>query len=453
MKTGITERAARFITGLEIENIPADVVGAAKHAALDYFSVGMAGTAEPVFFKIKALIDAMPTPGKSTVFTARYGYSPEKAALLNGVAAHALDFDDVHEAIHGHPSAVLWPAVVAAAEACGAGGKEALAAYIGGAEIMCSLGSAIDKTHYGRGWHATATVGCIGAAAAAARIMKLTAGETVDAMGLAGSFAGGLRCNFGSMAKPVHAGWAAHNGIMAALMAKRGIEAADGVLEAESGFIRCFSDEPVLSAEKSFDELGTVYGLPKLKFKAFPCCTATHAAICASKELHKAVPGLADPSCVERVVCYCKPWQPTVLKYPVPASGMEARFSMQFCVARALVYGELKPEDFSDSGLSDKTVSSLMKKIEMIPKELDEYAVLPTVEVYFKNKAVYKQKCEFAKGNPNNPLTEEEHQHKFMLCTEPLIGREEALKAAELIMQMEGINRIDYLTRFFISVL
>ena len=205
---------------------------------LDYIGVGLAGADDPL---VLILLDELLEPGADTqasVIGHPIGLPVLSAALVNGAAAHALDYDDVNLAMPGHPSVAILPGLLALAEQQRSSGRELIAAFVAGYETACRIGIAMRPGHYGRGFHATGTVGCFGAAAACARLLGLDADTTAQALGIAGTQASGLKSQFGTMCKPFHAGKASQNGLLAARLAARGFSSRPDFVECEQGFAR-----------------------------------------------------------------------------------------------------------------------------------------------------------------------------------------------------------------------
>ena len=250
----------------------------------------LAGAVEPAAEKVRAVVLAEGGGPLALVVGTRLRTSIAGAALANGTAAHALDLDDSHHPGFLHPSAVLVPAVLALGEARGASGSETVAAYLAGLEALTAIGSAINLRHYELGWHATATIGTVAAAVAGARLLRLDAERAGAALGLAASQAGGVRRNFGSMAKPLHAGLAARAGVLAALLAEQGLTAGDEVLEGERGWFDLVAGPGEWDEAAGLAALDDGFGLAVegLGIKRFASCGVTHAPIEAALALRKA---------------------------------------------------------------------------------------------------------------------------------------------------------------------
>ncbi|MBC7324633.1 MAG: MmgE/PrpD family protein, partial [Moorella sp. (in: Bacteria)] len=280
----ITEQIANFVVGAQLEDMPAEGIKMAKEAMLDCLGCTFVGAAQPVGDIMAEYVREVEGKPVSSVVGKGLRTSPPQAALANGIMAHAEDFDDVNLSILGHPSPPMFPAALAVAEYCGASGRQLIEAYIAGFEVETRVGLAINPGHYNRGWHATATLGVLGAAAASAKIFGLNAEQTRMALGIAASQASGIRQNFGTMTKPFHAGNAARGGVLAAMLARLGFTADLNILETPLGFCTVFrGDVPPdqIDMEKIVAGLGKEYELmrSKIAFKPYPSCAETHAGI------------------------------------------------------------------------------------------------------------------------------------------------------------------------------
>ncbi len=340
------------------------------------------------------------------------------AALYNGAIAHALDYDDISHPAYSHPSAVLVPAIFAVAEGSHATGAEIVTAFVIGLETFGRLGRALNLQHYKNGWHATSTFGSLAAAMAAARILRLPEQQMRMAMGIAASAAGGLRANFGTMTKPLHAGYAARNGVLAALLAREGVTAAEDVLLHRFGFANTFNncqgiDSDALRPRQTTLEILTDFGIA---LKAFPSCAATHTAVEAALILRRQLSDRPGDISGVRVGVSELALEPLI--YVKPATPLEGKFSMHYCVAAALVRGTVDLSTFSQAGINNPAINELISKISM---EVDdrirddrEFASIVTVET--KNGERIEQIIRVALGKPARWLGTRQLQEKFSDC-------------------------------------
>ncbi len=414
----ITAAMARFALGKH--TFPPLARQRALDAVTDCLACMFAGSREPLAAPLLKVLPSVPQAQDAMpsilVGTGRFA-SPADAALYNGAIAHALDYDDTNHPAYAHPSAVLLPAMLAVAPASGASGADIIDAYIAGFEIFGKLGRAMNTQHYKRGWHATSTFGTLAATVAVARLMGLDQQQMVMALGIAASSASGLRANFGSMVKPLHAGYAARNGVLAVLLAREGFDAAPGALEHRYGYLPVFNDGigfdavPLMSLGEGLEIL-TQHGLA---LKPFPSCGATHPGIEAALALHAELDGAGIKS-VRAGVCEMA-FSPLI--YVTADTPLEGKFSLHYCVAAALVWGDVSLATFTDAMVQDPRVRALITKISM---ELDErwrgdgeFSTEIAVETVDGRRLV--KHVPLAMGKPERWFTPERLRAKFDDCT------------------------------------
>jgi 2-methylcitrate dehydratase PrpD len=442
-----TARLADFVVTSSLRDCPDAVIAQTRRATLDTLGVMLAGAAEPVARAVRAVARADGSVPLCTVFGTSMRASTAWAALANGAAGHAHDFDDTNFALMGHPSVPLLAAALACAEAETADGAAVTLAYVLGFEIDATLGLAMNPGHYTRGWHSTSSIGTLGCAAAAARLLGLDVDQTRHALGIAASLASGLKENFGSMTKPFHAGHAAQNGVRAAQLAREGLTASDSALEGRQGYLAAFSGATLDAAV--LDGLGRRWELTAsgIAVKPYPSCALTHSAIDALVELrarHR-----IDAATVAAVEIGVNAVVPDVLRHARPANGLERKFSMQYCAAAALARGPLGLADFED-GTPDETTRRLIERVHMVvdptlPRELEQQA-WTRVTVRLADGTAFEEKPRGASGHPAAPLSDAELRTKFLACAAPVIGADAAEGVAEQIAHLEDIPDIRALT-------
>ncbi len=283
-----TQKIAEFIVGLEYSQIPSPVIEMAKTAITDCIGVTIAGFGDEIGHILTGWLRNEGGNPRCGVIGCGFKTSPSLAALVTGTAGHALDFDDANLAMHGHPSVPILPVILALGEDKKISGQKALEAYVVGFEVETKVGIATAIPHYLSGWHTTGTLGALGAASAAAKILGLNVERTKMALGIAASLASGLRQNFGSMTKPFHAGHAAWAGLIAAQLASAGFTADANIMETPLGFANVFCGPGKYKFEGAIDKLGNPYGLLELgglMIKKYPCCAEAHRAIDALLQL------------------------------------------------------------------------------------------------------------------------------------------------------------------------
>jgi 2-methylcitrate dehydratase PrpD len=320
----------------------------ASQALFDFLGVALAGSDEPL---TRILIDQAHAEGgrqQATLIGVPGRAGVRQAALVNGAAGHAHDYDDVHDAMTGHPTVPVAPAVLALGEHLERSGAEIIAAFCAGVDTECILGRYAGASHYARGWHSTGTLGAFGAAAASAHLLRLNAERTAAALGIAGTQAAGLKCQFGTMCKPLHAGHAAATGVEAAMLAARGFESRLDLLETAQGFMATQSDAP--SLERFREALAVQEYVPDICFKYHAACYLTHSAIEAARAL-RAAEGLT-PENVHSVDVWVNEGHFGVCNIPAPATGLEAKFSLRFTVALALAGEDTASIELFTDGLT-----------------------------------------------------------------------------------------------------
>ena len=367
---GIAER----IGAIHYDGLPPEAVRWAKAAILDTVGVTLAGAGEPCAQIVERVLTSGPGTGagECLIFGSDRRTAPLDAALVNGTAAHALDFDDVANSLGGHPSAPILPALFALAETLDCpgkpiGGKAFIAAYVAGFETETRLGRGVHFHHYEKGWHPTATLGVFGATAACCHLMQLDTTRTAQALAIAASLASGIKANFGTMTKPLHVGHTARNGLFAALLARDGFTANPGALEHKQGFLLVFNGAGTFDAEAILKDWGQPYDIvrPGLAIKQHPCCGSTHPAVDAMLPLRQEHE--IQPERVARVDSWTHPRRLAHTNRPDPQSGLDAKFSVQYCLARALLQGCVRLQDFEGEAFRDAEARGLMPRIHAAP--------------------------------------------------------------------------------------
>jgi 2-methylcitrate dehydratase PrpD len=442
-----TARLAEFVVKTSLRDCPDAAIAQVHRAALDTIGVILAGAAEPVALSVRAVARAEGGAPLCTVIGTSMRTSPTWAALANGTAGHAHDFDDTNFALMGHPSVPLLAAALAAAEAEPADGAAVVLAYLIGFEVSTALGAALNPDHYTRGWHATSSIGSLGCAAAAASVLGLDPVQTRHALGIAASLASGLKENFGSMTKPFHAGHAARNGVFAAMVAREGLTASDSALDGRQGYAAAFSQTGL--APDACDALGRRWQVlaSGIAVKPYPSCALTHSAIDALLEL-RGRHGLGGDQVAE-VEVGVNHVVPDVLRHPSPTNGLERKFSMQFCAAAALATGRVDLASFGDGPVADAT-RGLMDRVRMVvdptlPDGLNEHA-WTRVTLRLRDGRALQSPPRGASGHPDQPLTDAQLRDKFLACATPVLGADEADGVAAQLTHLQDVPDIRALT-------
>jgi 2-methylcitrate dehydratase PrpD len=365
------------------------------------------------------------------------------AALVNGTAAHALDYDDNFHPMAGHATAVLAPAILALAEERRASGHALLDAYIVGLEVQARVGEGVNLAHYERGWHSTSTIGVFGAAAACARLLGLDGKGVSAALSLAFSMAGGSKLQFGTMVKPMHAGLAAQHGVMAAALAASGVTGIAEPLEGPWGFRDLFAGaaSPGFHGEPASALAIERYGL---KAKIHPCCASAHCALDALLSLRREH-GFS-PAQVERIEVLVNRMSYDNLMYANPRTELEARFSMHWCMALALLNGRLELADFTSAALRRAEVRAWLPRIAM--RHTEPGSELPLkdngrepalVAVLLKDRRALERYAQHPKGSLQAPLEAGELDAKFDDCTRGRIAAPSAAKLRSMLGALEHL--------------
>ncbi|HET7158331.1 MAG TPA: MmgE/PrpD family protein, partial [Burkholderiales bacterium] len=335
---------------------------------------------------------------------------------------HALDFDDCNNTLGGHPSAPVLSALFALADDTGASGREFINAYIAGFEVETKLGLAVNFYHYTKGWHPTVTLGVFGAAAACARLLKLDDAQVAVAIAIAASFASGIKANFGTMMKPLSVGHCARNGLYAALLAREGYTAnTGGAFEHNHGFLNVFNGEGNYDAEKILSAWAAPFDIvePGIAIKQYPCCASTHPAIDAMLMLARE--HNLDPGQVERIDSWTHARRLQHTNRPDPQSALDAKFSVQYCLARALLERKVVIEQFEGDSYRDAAVRQLQPRIHAAPYTTAQFPADnhfgAEIKVTLRDGTTHSQKVDQPYGRTSrNPLTPELLKEKFSNC-------------------------------------
>jgi 2-methylcitrate dehydratase PrpD len=431
------QRIAQWVCADAVERMPEAGLATARLAFVDTLAVTLIGSrrAAP---RIVASLDASNAAHEvASLVGMRSRASLARAAFVNGTSAHADLFDDNSAPMIAHPSAPLVSALFALAQQRGASGRELLYAYCAGFEVGVSLGRALNPRIYEQGWHVTRVLGVLGTTAACCRLAGLDEAATVNALGIATSAAGGLRQHFGTMTMALHAGWTARDAIEATLLAQRGFDADAAGLDGRYGLARVFADAsfemPALGAPFELIDSGII-------FKPWPCGAPTHAAVDAALALRSAHG--VDPGQIEHVVCRVHPWNAMTLREEPPSTPNQARVNLRFCVAAALRFGRLTPDEFSAEVLSDPMLVRLMQAFEIrIDDGLPDNGEFPAaVDVRMRDGRTVTERRDVPPGGSGRRLGETEIHAKFRACAAGVLdgaARDEALDA---------LARLDVLT-------
>jgi len=440
----VTQKLAEFIVKTRYDQIPKQVLEIVKLHILDTVGCIFAGSRERPADIITRHTTSLSHDGDSTILPFGLKTSPPYAALANGVIGHALDYDDYEVPSMAHPSVTVLPAVLALGEKIKTGGADCMAAYLAGMEVISKTGNGINPNHYDKGWHSTGTLGSLGSAAASSKLLKLDIEKTRTALGIAASMSSGLRGNFGTMTKPFHAGHAAKSGVESAMLASLGFSASKNILERDLGFCNLFTENNEYDVQKIMRDLGSPYSIvsPGTALKVYPSCGATHAVLDGVFYLIEQFDINAED--VESVECGIFYLYPKMLIHSNPQTGLEGKFSLEFCVALALQERAARLAHFTDSKVQEPQIQALIKRVKKyVTEEVGTRGTLyppAIIRVNMKNGKSYSYKVEKRKGSPANPLTADEITKKFMDCTRLVHSEDQAHRILDVVMNMENLD-------------
>jgi 2-methylcitrate dehydratase PrpD len=432
LRDGVASIAEFVVTAA----VPAAARERAAAAVMDTIGVTLAGAAEPAARVAQALA-ADDGAGHCRVIGTPLTTSAGVAALVNGVAAHALDYDDMCFVSLAHPSCVLVPAILAAGEMAHADARTLLDAYVVAFELECRLGNVMNPRHYHqRGWHCTSSIGTLGAAAAVARVFGLDALATRHALGIAASSACGLKENMGSMVKPLHAGMAARNGLTAAHLAQQGFTASPHAIDGPQGYLAAMDSEHP-SLDGAVADLGTRWEINEsgVTVKLYPSCAATHPLLDALTDLVRRERFTADQ--VAAIDVEVDSMTPRLLIHPSPSTGLEAKFSMPFCAAAAVVFPRIGIDTYTPESIRQADVQALMPRVTLRANPaFDAAAPLSQarVTVRLHDGREWSQRADGARGYPGR-LTDEELSAKFADCAARALGSSGARNALDTLTE------------------
>jgi 2-methylcitrate dehydratase PrpD len=427
MMAGLTRALADFIHAKTLQDFPPEAVDKAKKALADTFAVILAGSASEVASPLMRYVEQASDCGTSHILGRGRTGSPEMAALVNGTFGHALDFDDVLSMMPAHPSAVILPALIADPGAGTLSGSALIEAYVLGIEVGGKIGQAITVGHYHRGFHGTGTLAIFSALAALAKRYHLDVPTTQMAFGIASSLASGLQRNFGTMTKPLHAGWASRSALAAVNLARCGFTAAPDVLEAPAGFFAAYGVEES-EPEAAVKQLGHPWVIadPGLALKQFPCCYASHRGMDGVLQLKQRL-GFSAAD-VARLECRMPPGGMRVLIYPQPKTGLEGKFSLQYSLAAGVLDGHYTLWSFTDEAVNRAPIHELLQRICVTEDRRcagdDAFLEMRSsgsrgfveVEVTLADGRQETVRVDQAPGHPSRELTWEDIAAKFTDC-------------------------------------
>ncbi|GAA3107759.1 MmgE/PrpD family protein [Pseudonocardia yunnanensis] len=414
----VTHGIAEYAVKADVSAAPPDVLDLARRTLVDTVGISIAARAEEAVQILLRTPGTAPGAGTSTVLPTGARTDAPTAALINGTAAHALDYDDVTEQIYGHPSVVLWPAILAAGEQAGAGGRDLLDAYLIGFDVVTALAEGFAlREHYGRGWHSTATLGVVAGAAAVSRLLGSDVEQTRSALGLAATMAGGSRQNFGTMTKPLHAGLAARDAVLAASLAAGGFTADPAQLESPLGYFNLYGDRTRLGGVLAALEQPWALRRHGINVKKYPACYNTQRTADATLRLVEREQ--LDPAEVRRIRVTLEPGGMDPLIHHRPASGLQGKFSGEYVAAAAVLDRSLGLRTFTDESVIRPEARELVERAEVTESATPpvgapewEYS-FAVVEVDTVGRGTLSERTDVPRGDHRAPLTRDELESKF----------------------------------------
>jgi len=443
---GATDTIAKWIVNTTYEDIPPDAIRVANESCFDVIGVILAGSAQPVGEIIKKYVADQGAAPQATVLSSGSQSSVANAALANGTMGHALDYDDFGG--FGHPTVAIFPALLAIGEHSGATGRDLLEAYVIGCEVGLALQHATKYKQMDKGFHSTAVIGRLACTAACAKLMKLDHGQTVMALGMAGSMASGLIHNFGTMTKPLHAGLTCRDGVTAAQLAQRGLTAGEQIIEHPFGFATTVLGEGIYDLDEMAENLGKPYRVQDaLMIKKYPCCGGNHAMLDSLFSL------MRDNDFTYEDVASAEvdqSYYSVVMLYQDPDDELKGKFSAKFNVAAALVDGEIAIDTFTQEKIADPTINETMGKVrtrvmakseEMLTSSDDGHKV----KITLKDGRVFEHVTARADilGSQKNPWGFENIKAKFQENVALVLsqqGVEDAVNAWSDILQVSDVS-------------
>lgn len=446
----LTAGLGEFVADLALQAVPIEGHAVAKTGITDCFGVMIAGSTDPAVALVDRELSSADGAALAPLYPSGALRNVADAALVNGVASHVLDYDDV--TLDGHPSAVLMPAILAQGHASGSSGAEMLAAYIAGYEVWAELLIREPVPLHQKGWHPTAVRGAIAAAAACAKLRRMDAKGVSTAMAIAASMSAGLVANFGTLTKSFQVGRAAQSGVIAARLAKAGLTAAEDALEHPSGFLAALSPKSQANLKLPFDASRKEWHIVRqgLNLKRYPNCYGTHRAIDAAVDL--VIRHDLHANDVKKICVFTGRTQMTMLRHAKPQSAFEAKFSMQFAMAASVIARNVGLSQLVDEFVRDPAVQGLFSRIaiETTDEVMDGSAFAPSESVEIttaKGDVLKSDIVVHAKGSKLRPLTRDELWTKFSDCLGCSFSTIDKERAFDMLMNLDRQSQLNALIR------
>ncbi len=441
----LARQMAERIVALRADNIPPAALDWSKVAVMDTLGSALAGVADDAPMKLAEVIGVSATGGEALVLGTANRTSALDAALLNGVAAHVLDYDNTAANMGGHVSAVMVPALLAAAEAFDCSGADVLLAHVAGYEAGSQIGRTVHPFHTEAGWHPTSTVGVFAVAAACARLLNLSVEQTETALAMSTSLAAGNKANFGTMTKSLHVGQCARNGLMAVLLARKGFTANADAFAHKQGYFNLFNGTGRFHAERVMETWGAPLDIvePGASYKLYPCCYSTHSPIEAALNLTREH-GVFKADAIERVDSWTAAPRLAHTDRAQPTTGLEAKFSVQYCVARALLDGRVSLKHFDESALREPALQTVLARVHAAPHRDGQFepgqGFAAEVKVTLKDGRAMSSRVIRPLGRTSsNPIPPEQLKAKFADCAASVLPVAQVSAVADALDRFETL--------------
>jgi 2-methylcitrate dehydratase PrpD len=454
-KERLTQEMASFVINTSYQDLPGEAIRIAKRCLIDGTGITLSGSTDESSNILRKYLEDLGGKPESAVLGAKLRVPAPFAALANGTSSHAQDFDDTQlshspDRISGlltHPTTPVLAASFALGETKRISGKEFLTAFSLGFEVECKIAEAINPIHYKKGYHTTGTIGAFGAAVASGKILGLSESQMRYALGIVASMSAGIRANFGTMTKPLHAGRAAENGVVAARLAQLGFNSDPNALENPWGFFKILGDG--FDIDKIAGKFGSPYTIidPGVSIKPYPSGVLSHPSMNAMLDLVKE--NNLQKEDVAEICLYAGSNILNPLRYALPQTALEGKFSLPFCLTSILLRQRAGLREFSDEFVKSPEVQEMMKRVKtLLDPEIEAKGfakILSRVEVKLKNGKILKKESGPYKGGPENPLSDAELDEKFLTCASLALPEEKIVKALDLLKKIEQLKDINLL--------
>ena len=460
----ITNEAVNFFTTCNIDNFHSDIIHMSKRCFMDGLAVIIAGTEQPALKIMEDMLTRLDYPHESRLIgKGNISLPVELAARWNGLAGHAMDWDDTQlskgeDRLYGlltHPTIPPLASGIAVADKIkNVSGKKFIEAFVTGVEIECKLNEIINPNHYVKGFHSSGTFGTFGAVTTASKLLELNEEQYANALGIAVSLAAGIRVNFGTMTKPLHVGRAAENGVTAALLAQKGFTANKEAFDGPWGYIQVAGQtgapDPTLA---TFGEPFSIID-PGVSIKPYPSGVLTHPSMDAMKKIM--IDNNIGPNDIKHVKLFAGNNILGPIRYTIAHNELEGKFSMAFLLSAIIISGQAGKKEFTDDFVQSQEVQDMQKKVsthydEAIEK-LGVDKIRSRIEVETQSGDIYSINAdENYRGGPDNPLSEEELENKFEVCAENLLNDDQVSKIKQFIWtldEQEAVDQIIDLTNY-----